>query len=88
MPAASVPAGPVPAGSAPARVSPGTTGPFGGVHTAVSPGAAPAGAAGDVGPDVRIVTAAPRGFSLATLLAVALAAWILGLLAGYVVGSR
>jgi len=88
VPAASVPAGPVPAGSAPARVSPGTTGPFGGVHTAVSPGAAPAGAAGDVGPDVRIVTAAPRGFSLATLLAVALAAWILGLLAGYVVGSR
>ncbi len=86
--AASVSVAPVPVGPAPARVPSATTGPFGGVHTAVSPGAAPAGAAGDAGPDVRIVTAAPRGFSLAALLAVALAAWLMGLLAGYVLGSR
>ncbi|HOU94149.1 MAG TPA: hypothetical protein PLU22_24025, partial [Polyangiaceae bacterium] len=87
-PAASVSVAPVPFGPALARVPSATTGPFGGMHTAVSPGAAPAGAAGDAGPDVRIVTAAPRGFSLAALLAVALAAWLMGLLAGYVLGSR
>jgi len=68
-----------------------TTGPFGGVPTAISPGAAPSGAGPgvpDANPNVQVVTAAPRGYSLAALLAVALATWLLGLVAGYLFGSR
>ncbi len=75
----------------PLRGSSATTGPFGGVPTAISPGAAPTGAEPGVSegnPNVQVVRAAPRGYSLAALLAVALATWLLGLVAGYLVGSR
>lgn len=90
------PSAPAPAGKPLAQtvelaVATATTAPFGGVATAVSPGAGRASVATSTLDDsqaVRIVTLPPRGFSLAALLGVAGAAWLLGLGVGYLLGAR